>query len=161
MIWLHVVKNILDLGGKAGLAIQDSLITQGVDLDVIGCLELEKLMNSVANCLFIHSRLYYRPGQDNWEFWLWKFSNFSAVLILHLFCWIQRVKTVISTILEATNIDFLGISLLKISKNSKFRAAQMVKMAGFGASKWPKLISHKIRVAEKSWNFNIMYFRLG
>ena len=128
MIWLHVVKNILDLGGKAGLAIQDSLITQGVDLDVIGCLELEKLMNSVANCLFIHSRLYYRPGQDNWEFWLWKFSNFSAVLILHLFCWIQRVKTVISTILEATNIDFLGISLLKISKNSKFRAAQTVIM---------------------------------
>ena len=58
VIWLHVVRNILDLEGKAGLAIQDSLITQGEDLDVMGCLELEKLMNSVANCLFIRSRFY-------------------------------------------------------------------------------------------------------
>ena len=76
----------------------------------------------------------YRPGQDNWEFWLWKFSNFPAILILREinFGWVQRVKTVISSILEAMNIDFLGISLLKmakISKNSKFTAAQMVKMA--------------------------------
>jgi len=32
----------------------------------------------------------------------------------------------------------------KVAKNSKFRAAQMVQMAVFGASKWPKLISRKI-----------------
>ena len=30
----------------------------------------------------------------------------------------------------------------------KFRAAQMVKMAVFGASKWPKLNSSKVGVAE-------------
>ena len=33
----------------------------------------------------------------------------------------------------------------------------MVKMTVFGASKWPKLISRKIWVAEKSWKFHIVY----
>ena len=47
------------------------------------------------------------------------------------------------------------------SKNAKFRAAQKVKMAFFGTSKWPKLISRKIWVAEKSWNFHIVFSQLG
>ena len=44
----------------------------------------------------------------------------------------------------------------KISKYSKFRAAQMVKMA-----KCPKLIWCKIWVAEKSWYLHILYSHLG
>ena len=38
----------------------------------------------------------------------------------------------------------------KFPKNSKLKIAQMVKMAVFGASTTPKLISGKICVAEKS-----------
>ena len=59
---------------------------------------------------------------------------------------------------------FGKISHLKMSKvprNSKLRVAQMVKMAVFGASKWPKLVSRKIWVAELSWNFHIVYPQLG
>ena len=37
----------------------------------------------------------------------------------------------------------------------------MVKVAAFAASKWSKLISRKIWVAEKSWNFHIEYCPLG
>ena len=47
----------------------------------------------------------------------------------------RRSRIAISTILEALNLDFKGIShlkMLKIAKNSKFRAAEMVKMAVFG-----------------------------
>ena len=62
------------------------------------------------------------------------------------------------------NFDFGKMSHLKVSKlpkNAKFRAAQMVKMALFGAFKHPKKISRKIRVVEKSWNFHIVYSQLG
>ena len=31
----------------------------------------------------------------------------------------------------------------------------MVKMAIFGASKWPELISRKFQVEENSWNFHM------
>jgi len=47
-------------------------------------------------------------------------------------------KTVILIILEALNFQFFGIShfkMSKISKNSELRAAQIGKMAIFGASK--------------------------
>ena len=37
----------------------------------------------------------------------------------------------------------------------------MVKMANFGAWKWPELISRKIWVPEKSWKFYIVYSQLG
>ena len=37
----------------------------------------------------------------------------------------------------------------------------MVKMTVFVTSKWPKLISRKIWVAEKPWNFHIVYSQLG
>ena len=53
------------------------------------------------------------------------------------------------------------LKMSKVPKNSKFRAAQMVNMAVFGASKLPKLNSCKIWVAEKSWNFHIVYSQLG
>ena len=58
----------------------------------------------------------------------------------------------------------MGISHLtksKISKNLRFRAAQMFKMAVFVCSTWPKLISRKIWVTEKSWSLHIVYSQLG
>ena len=61
----------------------------------------------------------------------------------------KRSKTVMWTISEALNFVFLGISHLKIwkiSTNSKFRVAHMVKIAVFWASKWSKLTSCKIDV---------------
>ena len=76
----------------------------------------------------------------------------------------KRSKTVMWTISEALNFVFLGISHLKIwkiSTNSKFRVAHMVKMEVFGVSKWPKLISRGIWVAEISWNFHIVSSQLG
>ena len=42
-----------------------------------------------------------------------------------------------------------GLKMSKGPKNSKLRGAQMFKMAVFGSSRWPKLISRKI------WNFHI------
>ena len=55
-------------------------------------------------------------------------------------------KTAVLTIFEALNFDFGKISHLKMSKvpkNVKFRAAEMVKMAVFGALKLQKLNSRK------------------
>ena len=83
-----------------------------------------------------------------------KISNFPATLILSKINlgWFQKLKTAVLLILKAMNIDFWKNSTLKnvkVPKNLKSRATQMVKMAVFGASRWPKLISRKIWVAEK------------
>ena len=56
---------------------------------------------------------------------------------------LRRSKNAILTILEALNVDFWNnftLSMSKIPKNSKFRAAKMVKMTIFGSSKseWQK-----------------------
>ena len=48
-----------------------------------------------------------------------------------------------------------------LPKMQKLRAPQEGKMAVLGASKWSKLISRKICVVEKSWNFHIVYSQLG
>jgi len=95
----------------------------------------------------------YIYAQPNWEFWLWKFGNFYANLILREinFGWIQMVENCRFNNFEA--LIFRKISHLKVSKvpkNSKFRAAQMVKIADFRASKLPKLISRKIWVQKNS-----------
>ena len=55
-----------------------------------------------------------------------------------IFAYFRRSKTDVLTILEGLNIEFMGISHLKMSKfpkNLKFTAAQMIKTAVFGASK--------------------------
>ena len=65
----------------------------------------------------------------------------------------RRPKTDVLTILKTLKLIFGKISHLemsKIPKNSKFKIAQMVKMAVFGASKWPKLISRKVWMAKNS-----------
>ena len=48
----------------------------------------------------------------------------------------------------------------KAPKNAKFRAAQKGKTAVYKASQWAKLISSKIYVAEKTWNFCLVYSQL-
>ena len=76
----------------------------------------------------------------------------------------RRSKPVVLTVFEALNFDFwkkFTLINFQMSENLKFRAAQMVKFTDFGASKWPKLISLKIWVAEKSCNFHIVYSQLG
>ena len=72
-------------------------------------------------------------------------------------------KTVILTILAVLNFEFLGICDIfkcEIPVTSKFQAYNIVKMAcSFGPSEigW-KLISRKIRIAEKLQNFHTVCF---
>ena len=77
---------------------------------------------------------------------MWKFQDFSATQILreinvgHF----EAPKTAILTIWAALNFEFVDIFDIfkrEIAKKSKIRAAQMVKMAVFWASKSPKLFS--------------------
>ena len=67
--------------------------------------------------------------------------------------------------MEALNdFDFwitFALEMSKVFKNPKFRGVQLVRIDSFGASKCPKLISRKIWVTEKSWNFHILYSQLG
>ena len=81
-----------------------------------------------------------------------EFSNFPAILVLHEinFGWFQKVKNCLFNYFGGFEFWFWEKFYIWAVKNSKFRTAQMVKMAVFGASKWPTLISHKIWVAEKS-----------
>ena len=65
---------------------------------------------------------------------------------------------------EGLELWFLGkftLENVKSFKNSKFRAGQMIKMTVFWAAKWPKLISRKMWVAEKSCNFHIVNSHLS
>ena len=67
---------------------------------------------------------------------VWNFSNFPATQILREinFGWFQKVKTVIFTILETLNFDFLKISQLKmckITKKLKFRTSKIVSKDNF------------------------------
>ena len=66
-------------------------------------------------------------------FTVWKFGNFPATLILRE---ISRSKTAILSILEALTYEFwefLHVKVSKISKSSKFRADNVVKMTVFGS----------------------------
>ena len=55
------------------------------------------------------------------------------------------------------------LKMSKVPKNSRFKAAQMVKLAVFRALKMNKIdfTSRKIWVAEKSRNFHTVYSQLG
>ena len=114
----------------------------------------------------------YRPGQPNWEFWLWSvdlpqcgnLANFLP-LWFHVksnLADFRRSKTAVFNNFEGFRFWSLEKFHTWIVKSvSKFSAAQMVTMAGLGASKWSKLISRKIWVVEKSWNFHIVYSQLS
>ena len=64
---------------------------------------------------------------------------FHANLILReILAYFRRCKTAILTILEAENFDLwkhFSLEMSKIPNNSKFRAAQILKMAVCGGSK--------------------------
>ena len=95
-----------------------------------------------------------------------KFRNFPTNLTLREInlSWFQRVKNFNFDNFGGIEFWVLGNFTLRNVKNIqkfKFRAGHMVKIAVFGASKWQKLSSHKIWVAEKSWNFHIVYSKLG
>ena len=56
-------------------------------------------------------------------------------------------------------VNFLNFSLQKVPKflkKSNFRAFKYVEIADFALLKSPNLISHKIWVVEKLWNFHTM-----
>ena len=95
------------------------------------------------------------------------FSTFHTTLILREinFDWFRKVKNCCFYYFGGFEFWFLRkMSCLKMSKSSQkliFRSAQMVKMAVFWASKWPRLISCKIWSTEKSCNFHIGYSQLG
>ena len=110
----------------------------------------------------------YRPKQPNWDFWhAIHCRNWAICLPLWfyvklIFANFRTPKTAVLTILEALNIRFWKkFTLENVKSTPKYKIAQMVKMAVFGASKWPKVTSRKIWVEEKSWNFHIVYSQLG
>ena len=90
--------------------------------------------------------------------WLW----FYVKSILADF---RRSRTAVLTIMEALNFDFwknFTLENVKSSQKFKIQSYSNGQNGSFlGASKWPKLISHKIWPAEKSWNFRIVYSQLG
>ena len=90
---------------------------------------------------------------------VWKFQDFSITQILReINLWESRsVKSVILTHFEALNFDFYAfLYLLKaeIRQKWKFSATNCVKMTNFTLLEFPKLVSRKIRVIEKLWNFH-------
>ena len=70
---------------------------------------------------------------------VWKFHNFFATQILReiIFGTFVNTNTVILTILAALNFEFLGIFYIFL--NSKFKAFNIVKTAGFDLLKWAKI----------------------
>ena len=93
-------------------------------------------------------------------------SNFPATLTLLEINigWFQKFKNCRFNNFEASNFDFwknFTLENVKIGKNSKFRYSEIENMVVLGASKWHKLVSHKIWIAEISWIFQIVYSQLG
>jgi len=93
---------------------------------------------------------------------VWKIQNFRVTKILREidFGEYQSSKNAIFTILRALKLWFcvvLAFKIAKIHKKSKFRASKCVKKAVFGPLKFLKLISRKIWVIEKIWNFHTVW----
>ena len=89
-------------------------------------------------------------------------GNFRIFLSLRFF-----VKSILENVevLKLSFLPFLGLWILLIwsisafkkcknSKESRYSASKCVKMADFTLVESPKLISRKIWVIEKSWNFH-------
>ena len=97
------------------------------------------------------------------SFTVWKFHDFSITLILReINLWNSRnAKTAILSHLQALNFDFYNFCTfwrLIFTQSTKFAAPKMAKMAVFTLLESEKLISHKIWVIEKSWNFHTVSF---
>ena len=63
---------------------------------------------------WVFNKKWYRPGQPNWEYTMWKFQDISATQILReiKFDHFQGPKTAILTILAEIDFKFLEISAL-------------------------------------------------
>ena len=94
---------------------------------------------------------------------VWKFRNFPAVQIF-TWNWFWRIKNInkmpfMLTFLVALNLEFSEFSQIFRSDKpkSKFRKSKLGEMALFETLNWPKLISRKIWITEKSSNFHTVY----
>ena len=90
---------------------------------------------------------------------VWKFQDFCITQILREISFedSKSAKSAILTHLEALNFnfhDFLYFLKAAIYQMNKFTALKMAKLAGFAILKSSKLISRKIWVIQKSWNFH-------
>ena len=104
------------------------------------------------------TRWWSRP--TSLKFTVWKFQDFCITQILReINCgdfW--STKWAILTYLETLNFYFLWIFALfecwNWPKEQNSQVPKMAKMAVFALLEPPKLISRKISVIEKSWNFH-------
>ena len=90
---------------------------------------------------------------------VWKFHDFSITQIFReIDFWDSTsARSAIWTDLKALNFDFYAfLHPLKaeIRQKLKFRASKCVKITDFALLESPKLISCKIWVIQKSWNFH-------
>ena len=107
----------------------------------------------------IHGKMYL-----NLEFLstVWKIQHFPVTQILReiKFGKCQSSKKAISAILCALKLRFWYISAFRKCKNSeksKFSTSKCVKMGVYEPSKFLKLISRKIWVIEKLWNYHTVW----
>ena len=68
-------------------------------------------------------RPLYRPGQPNWEFWLRKFSNFPATLILREinFDCFRKVKICHLILTIFWGFDFFNLALKNVKNSQRFK----------------------------------------
>ena len=93
---------------------------------------------------------------------VWKFLDFPNTEINFEDSRISKIA--IFAIFWTLNLVHLVISAFQKCKNSlksKFRASCCVWKADFALLEYPKLVSRKICVIEKSWNFHSVCFWLG
>ena len=105
---------------------------------------------------------YYRPGQPNWDYTIRKLQDISSTQILHEinFEHFEAPKTAILIIWAALNfefLEFLHIFKCEILKKSKFKASLFWRFFNLPEIQ-PKLISRKIRMAEKLLNFHTVEY---
>ena len=100
-----------------------------------------------------------RQPEKSTESTVWKLQDFSVIQIL---C---ETNFEGSKSCKSANLPFLGLCILLIlyisalkkcknSQQSEMRPSKFVKMTDFALQESPNLISHKIWVIEKSWNFH-------
>ena len=101
----------------------------------------------------------YRPGQPNWKYIIWKFQEFSAIQLLREidFDHFEGPKTAILTIWATPNFNFWEFLTL-FTKKKKIIASKIVKIVVFDLPKSDKIISQKIRMAEKLLHFDTVEY---
>ena len=102
----------------------------------------------------------YRHGQPTWEHTMWKFQDFFW---LSDFMWNQFWSFWSFEQLWISHMYLGAFYIFKFEIFQKFNIQSWSndQNDSFVASKWPELILRKIWVAEKSWNFHIVYSQLS